>query len=155
MIIKLIPADGGKPLQLLQTITVIGRNPDYCDIVISHDKISAVHCVISQASGMLFVRDMNSTNGTFVNNVHVLRSVVFPGDRINLAEFSFIAQVDRNEEFLSRDEPREVVTFIPRPTTGQPGPFESPAPSNPVKPSQPSPNAPIQVYDSFIGKVME
>lgn len=152
---KLVPADGGKPLHITQAITVLGRNPDYCDIVISHDKISAVHCVIAQTAGLLFVRDMNSTNGTFVNNVQVLRSAIFPGDRINLAEFSFIAQIERSEEFLSRDEPREVVTFIPRPTSGQPGPFETPVPQAHVKPTSPSPNAPIQVYDSFIGKVME
>lgn len=140
MKINLIPSDGLRPITVSNVITVVGRNSDFCDLIISHDRISAVHCVIAKSEGNLFVRDMGSTNGTFVNNTKVLRSAVLPGDELAFAEFKFRVEIDRGEEYQARDEAREITTYIPRPASGD------------KKKSDPNQST-IQVYDSFIGKV--
>jgi ABC-type multidrug transport system ATPase subunit/pSer/pThr/pTyr-binding forkhead associated (FHA) protein len=47
----------------------IGRSPD-CDVVFNHAHISSVHAtLVEDESGRLFVRDMNSTNGVYLNSL--------------------------------------------------------------------------------------
>ncbi len=145
---RLIPLDGSQSLLLTQPIIVVGRNAEYCDIVISHEKISAVHCIIAQQGGLLFLRDMKSTNGTFVNDIAIIRSIVAPGDRIRIAEFTFVLQIDRGNQSLTIDQQRDIVTHVPRPT---PLPVSPPA----IGPLTPSQESSIQVFDSFIGKFKE
>lgn len=45
---------------------VIGRNDD-CDVIIPDTRISRHHAKLWQDNGVLYVQDLNSTNGTFVN----------------------------------------------------------------------------------------
>ncbi len=47
---------------------LIGRLPD-CDMVLSNTRISKKHCRIElQADETIVVTDLNSTNGTYLNN---------------------------------------------------------------------------------------
>jgi predicted component of type VI protein secretion system len=45
---------------------IVGRNPQ-SDLVIPHESISRQHCKIEYKSGVLYITDIGSTNGTFVN----------------------------------------------------------------------------------------
>lgn len=49
---------------------VIGRNPQNCQIIFSANAkgISGVHCKVHVSGGNIFVTDMNSTNGTFLED---------------------------------------------------------------------------------------
>jgi len=49
---------------------IIGRNPQKCQIVYSPaaQGISGVHCKVYVSGGCLYVMDLNSTNGTFLEN---------------------------------------------------------------------------------------
>ena len=49
---------------------VIGRNPQNCQIVFSPSAkgVSGVHCKVHVSNGNIFVTDMNSTNGTFLED---------------------------------------------------------------------------------------
>ncbi len=53
-------------LTSLSRIWNVGRNPDN-DIVEEYSMVSSHHCRILLEDGKLFVEDLNSTNGTFVN----------------------------------------------------------------------------------------
>ncbi len=51
---------------------VIGRNTDKADLAFPEDnRLSGIHCTIRYSSGHLFITDMNSTNGTFVNGIPI------------------------------------------------------------------------------------
>jgi pSer/pThr/pTyr-binding forkhead associated (FHA) protein len=64
---------------------VIGRAPD-CDIVVNDPQVSARHCQLIRTEAGWLLRDLDSTNGTFVNGVRIHGTVtVRPGDRILLA----------------------------------------------------------------------
>lgn len=67
---------------------VIGRGRD-CDLPIPAPEASRRHCEIACEGNQFIVRDLGSTNGTFVNGeplnaAHVLR----PGDRIEIGNFA-------------------------------------------------------------------
>lgn len=50
--------------------TVIGRDPG-CDIVIADPNVSKKHAKISVQGPSVFLEDLGSTNGTFVNGKRV------------------------------------------------------------------------------------
>jgi hypothetical protein len=81
---ELVPVDGepGEPIELSRAPLVIGRKP-VCDIQVQSPKASAVHCVLS-FDGHWTIRDLKSTNGTFVNGQKVSTAVLAPGDKISI-----------------------------------------------------------------------
>jgi eukaryotic-like serine/threonine-protein kinase len=67
-------------------IVIIGRDPS-CECPVSGDpKVSRQQMVLVAQSGRLNVRDLNSTNGTFVNGVRHVRCILNPGDRLTCGE---------------------------------------------------------------------
>ncbi len=55
----------------------IGRSAP-ADIVISHKSISREHCIIGLANDELLVTDLNSTNGTYIDDQRVSRATILP-----------------------------------------------------------------------------
>lgn len=49
---------------------IIGRDPS-CDLVLSDPYVSRRHCRIFKENQRYFVEDLNSTNGTFINNIRL------------------------------------------------------------------------------------
>ena len=47
--------------------------------------ISKLHCIIVRTDGLLFIRDLGSTNGTKVNGQRVVRGALLPGDELAFA----------------------------------------------------------------------
>ena len=71
----------------------IGRN-DKADIVLNPDdvKLSSVHCKVRWENEKLYVRDMNSTNGTFVNGIPIRtlgRVAVHEGETIRMGSYEY------------------------------------------------------------------
>ncbi len=89
MIARLIPINGGQPILIKKDVTVVGRKSDLCDIQIDKNSISKIHCVIIKTDGLLFVRDLCSTNGTRVNGQKIIRGALLPGDELSLASTKF------------------------------------------------------------------
>ncbi|MFI5345761.1 MAG: FHA domain-containing protein [Elusimicrobiota bacterium] len=67
----------------------VGRKPDN-DIVIDNPAISGHHCRISVQGGTYFVEDLESTNGTFVNEKRVKKSGLHHNDVIGLAKHALV-----------------------------------------------------------------
>ncbi len=60
---------------------VIGRHPS-CDIVLSDPAVSRRHARLRFRDGTWVVQDLDSTNGTTINNVAVGRCELRPGDHL-------------------------------------------------------------------------
>jgi predicted component of type VI protein secretion system len=67
----------------------IGRKPDN-DIVLDNAAVSGHHCKMYESGGTWFVEDLNSTNGTFVNNKKVLKAGLKPGDNVTVVKYSLV-----------------------------------------------------------------
>ncbi len=64
---------------------VIGRDPA-CDIVLSGMTVSRRHLRLLFTDGAWIVRDLDSTNGTRLNDSVVVRCQLRPGDRLRLGD---------------------------------------------------------------------
>lgn len=67
--------------------TTIGRSGD-CGVSLGHDTtVSSVHARFFRQNGKLFVEDLGSTNGTFVNRRQTKKAVpVKKGDRVQVGQ---------------------------------------------------------------------
>lgn len=77
---------------------LIGRD-EGCDVPVAIDTVSRRHCVVTVRDGVARVRDLGSTNGTFVNEAAVAGDgevALAPGDRLRAggAIFRFLAGDD-------------------------------------------------------------
>jgi pSer/pThr/pTyr-binding forkhead associated (FHA) protein len=86
---QLIPVKGGRPILIQRDVTVVGRQKDQCDLVLDRSSISKLHCLIVRTDGLLFIRDLGSTNGTKVNGQRVIRGALLPGDELAFASEKF------------------------------------------------------------------
>lgn len=106
MIARLIPVNGGQPIVINRDVSVVGRKSDLCDIQIDKNSISKIHCVIIKTDGLLFVRDLCSTNGTRVNGQKITRGALLPGDELSLASMKFEVELSGDPK-QEDDEPTE------------------------------------------------
>lgn len=68
---------------------LIGRSQD-ADIMVIDESVSLKHCEIIQKGGRFIVRDLNSQNGTFINDSPILRSEIRDGDILSIGRRKFI-----------------------------------------------------------------
>ncbi|KAG5386851.1 hypothetical protein IGI04_038321 [Brassica rapa subsp. trilocularis] len=94
------------PFEISSGQVTIGRLPEKADVVIPVATVSGVHATIDTQRDNLLVTDMNSTNGTFIEDKRLIPGVAapaFPGTRItfgdtNLAIFRVFKLQDKQEE---------------------------------------------------------
>ncbi|MBI1819308.1 MAG: FHA domain-containing protein [Nitrospirae bacterium] len=84
-------ADRGKvfPLERKERFC-IGRSGG--DLVIKDPKISKVHCVIEFYDGIVVIKDMNSTNGTLLNQMVLAEDFIKDGDRLQVGNTTLLFQ---------------------------------------------------------------
>ena len=88
---KLVQLDGseaGQTHSLAEPEVVAGNGTD-CDILVQHDTVSRRHFVISRGERSYMIRDLGSTNGTWVNGVRVKEAYLHPGVVIHAGRVSF------------------------------------------------------------------
>jgi adenylate cyclase len=85
---ELVPIGGGIPIVLDKKNLLIGRANE-CDVVLPLRTVSSHHCRLILHEGYWRVKDLDSRNGTRVNNVKVDEQLVEPGDMIALANHKF------------------------------------------------------------------
>lgn len=72
----------------LKDINVIGRSSE-CDISLAAAHLSRRHAQLHIIDGMLFVKDLDSANGTFLNGKRVAEARVKRGDELRFDALSF------------------------------------------------------------------
>jgi len=96
MRVRLVPMEGGAPVEIAKDLVLVGRKED-CDVRLDHKSISKLHCVLVKTEGLLLLRDLGSTNGTRVNGQRVRRAALLPNDQIQLASLRYTVQVVADE----------------------------------------------------------
>ena len=78
------------------TAIVMGRDPATCNYVLADDRVSRVHTMVFHKDRKYMVKDLNSSNGTYLNGKRISAAPVLnAGDIIEVRPFTF--------EFVSPD----------------------------------------------------
>ena len=75
-----------KEVQLTKDRTTVGRRP-YNDIVIDNLAVSGEHAVLQMAGSEVYLEDLNSTNGTYVNGKAAKKQLLQNGDNIEIGKY--------------------------------------------------------------------
>lgn len=75
-----------KEVQITKERTTLGRRP-YNDVVIDNLAVSGEHAAVQMTGDEVFLEDLNSTNGTYVNGKAVKRQQLFNGDTIEVGKY--------------------------------------------------------------------
>ncbi len=88
MLGKLLPCAGGPPIPLLKPVLLVGRHRT-CDVAISYPAVSARHCELALRDGYWSVRDLDSSNGTRVNDTACKENWLLPNDILDVARYRY------------------------------------------------------------------
>ena len=86
----------GNGLDLTGMEISIGRDPSNL-IHVDSGSVSRRHCLIVKKEGELFIRDLDSLNGTFVNDVPIKERQLCKGDKIAIGDSVFVFVIDEDE----------------------------------------------------------
>jgi len=101
---RLKNTNSGQEFRIDKATLSIGRDPS-CDIILDQGYPSRTHAQIIFKDNALYVDDLNSTNGTFVNNQKIYKTTrIVPGDLIKFStvEFSLLPSSCGNETIISK-----------------------------------------------------
>jgi pSer/pThr/pTyr-binding forkhead associated (FHA) protein len=75
-----------KEVQLTKDRTTLGRRP-YNDIVIDNLAVSGEHAVLQMMASEVYLEDLNSTNGTYVNGKAVKKQLLQNNDTVEIGKY--------------------------------------------------------------------
>ncbi|SIO61205.1 FHA domain-containing protein [Singulisphaera sp. GP187] len=76
-------------VKLADGVTTVGRQDD-CQLRIKSSQVSRKHCELFEKKGLLLVKDLGSSNGTFVNGKRIQEQrVLEPGDELSIGQLLF------------------------------------------------------------------
>ena len=82
---------GYMDFELRQAICFVGKSQK-AHLIIDRETISQLHAKIEYTDGMYHIEDMNSTNGTFINDLllnYKERKILQPGDVVRFADIKY------------------------------------------------------------------
>jgi pSer/pThr/pTyr-binding forkhead associated (FHA) protein len=75
-----------KEVQLTKDRTTLGRRP-YNDIVIDNLAVSGEHAVMQMTGNEVYLEDLNSTNGTYVNGKAAKKQLLAHNDTVEIGKY--------------------------------------------------------------------
>jgi predicted component of type VI protein secretion system len=111
-----------KEVALVKDRTTLGRRP-YNDIVIDNLAISGEHAVLHMIDGAIYLEDLNSTNGTYVNARAVRRHLLEHNDVVEVGKYK-IRFLAGHQPFVA-SRPLTMPAALPAVTPAQPSPLPS------------------------------
>ncbi|MBE5865660.1 MAG: FHA domain-containing protein [Lachnospiraceae bacterium] len=90
---KLYTPDGRVVAKLEKDVFVIGKQKDEVDLVLEDDTISRLHARICKEEDIIYLEDLNSTNGTFKNGLRLQpyeKRRLEEGDEVRFGKLLFV-----------------------------------------------------------------
>jgi pSer/pThr/pTyr-binding forkhead associated (FHA) protein len=75
-----------KEVQITKDKTTLGRRP-YNDIVIDNLAVSGEHAVLQMVGNDVFIEDLNSTNGTYINGKAIKKQLLAHNDTVEIGKY--------------------------------------------------------------------
>ena len=132
-----------KEVQLTKDRTTLGRRP-YNDIVIDNLAVSGEHAVLQMSGNEVYLEDLNSTNGTYINGKAVKKQLLANNDTIEIGKYKIKFIHEQPAGFAGAEKtvilkPGQIL----QPVAKAPAPAAGGAPAG----AQPAASAAAQVAD--------
>jgi pSer/pThr/pTyr-binding forkhead associated (FHA) protein len=101
-----------KEVQITKDKTTLGRRP-YNDIVIDNLAVSGEHAVLQMVGADVFIEDLNSTNGTYINGKAIKKQLLTHNDTVEIGKYKI--------KYLVEDGTDYEKTMIMKPGSVPPG----------------------------------
>jgi pSer/pThr/pTyr-binding forkhead associated (FHA) protein len=87
-----------KEVQITKDKTTLGRRP-YNDIVIDNLAVSGEHAVLQMVGADVFIEDLNSTNGTYINGKAIKKQLLSHNDTVEIGKYKIKYLVDESGDY--------------------------------------------------------
>ena len=87
-----------KEVQITKDKTTLGRRP-YNDIVIDNLAVSGEHAVLQMVGADVFIEDLNSTNGTYINGKAVKKQLLTHNDTVEIGKYKIKYLVEEGGDY--------------------------------------------------------
>ena len=87
-----------KEVQITKDKTSLGRRP-YNDIVIDNLAVSGEHAVLQLVGRDVFIEDLNSTNGTYINGKAVKKQQLQHNDTVEIGKYKIRYLVEEGQDY--------------------------------------------------------
>jgi len=87
-----------KEFQITKERTTLGRRP-YNDIVIDNLAVSGEHAVLTSTGNDVYIEDLNSTNGTYINGKAVKKQLLSNNDVVEIGKYRIKFLADEVEDY--------------------------------------------------------
>ena len=98
-VVQIYGANLGRKYDLYDAVTTFGRDPSNT-IVLDTDSVSRRHCIVELCDAGRLLRDLESTNGTYLNDIQIRSAILSNGDLIKIGDtiFKYLSGANRSEE---------------------------------------------------------
>ena len=87
-----------KEVQITKDKTTLGRRP-YNDIVIDNLAVSGEHAVLQMVGSDVFIEDLNSTNGTYINGKAIKKQLLAHNDTVEIGKYKIKYLVEEGTDY--------------------------------------------------------
>jgi len=87
-----------KEVQITKDKTTLGRRP-YNDIVIDNLAVSGEHAVLQMVGADVFIEDLNSTNGTYINGKAVKKQLLAHNDTVEVGKYKIKFMAEEGTDY--------------------------------------------------------
>src|ERR1700712_4837489 len=87
-----------KEVQITKDKTTLGRRP-YNDIVIDNLAVSGEHALLQMTGAEVFIEDLNSTNGTYINGKAVKKQLLSNNDVVEVGKYRIKFLAEEAEDY--------------------------------------------------------
>jgi pSer/pThr/pTyr-binding forkhead associated (FHA) protein len=132
-LVAVMPDGRQSEIPLRRPVQVIGRQTD-CQIRIPSPTVSRHHCEIIVDGSRVSVRDLGSSNGTYVNKRRITQAEVAAGDLLAVGDLVFVVRIDGRPVAIESEDVLEdgqvPVATPPKPGSGHARGSAPPAPDD-------------------------
>lgn len=108
-----------KEVQITKDKTTLGRRP-YNDIVIDNLAVSGEHALLQMVGADVFIEDLNSTNGTYINGRAIKKQLLAHNDTIEVGKYKIKYLVDDGTDYEKTLIMRPAAAAPPAPPSSRP-----------------------------------
>ncbi len=120
-----------KEVQITKEKTTLGRRP-YNDVVIDNLAVSGEHAALLLVGADVFIEDLNSTNGTYINGKAVKKQMLVHNDTVEVGKYKIKYHADQGTDYEATQILRPSATAPSAPSLSRPSGFGGPTALDPL-----------------------